>query len=152
MYGKGRGVSVFLVLVVLAWFPSAVEGGRCSHSSINVKAANMGACKTCEASCSSNSICEYGCAAFFGDYPTLASCKAKCDVRPQMNRTQCNPAVWWFLCMPQTRCVGVGGWRGILMIVSNSHTPCLRWRTALNGHIWYCVTMSILNHLCSTLH
>ena len=29
-----------------------------------------------------------------------------------------------------------------IMFVSNSHTPCLRWRTALNGHIWYCVTMS----------
>ena len=54
------------------------------------------------------------------------------------------------VCLPQTG--RVCGWRGIIMFASNSHTPCLRWRTALNGHIWYCVTMTILNHICSTLH
>ena len=67
----------------------------------------------------------------------------------QMNRSQCNPAVWC-LCAANGACVWVA--RCIIMFASNSHTPCLRWRTALNGHIWYCVTMSILNLLCSNVY
>jgi len=75
--GKGRGVSVLFVVMVLAWFPSGVEGGECSYSGYDVKAENMAACNTCEASCS-GTFCGNGCAFFYGDYPTLASCKTKC--------------------------------------------------------------------------
>ena len=110
--GKGRGGSVLFVVIVLACFPSRVVGVICTDSYFNVKAENMGACNTCEASCSGDADCGYGCASFFGDYPTLASCKSHCNVRPQMNRPQRNPAVWC-LCMPQTRCVCVGWWRGL---------------------------------------
>ena len=150
-HGKGRGGSVLFVVMVLAWFPVGVEGGACSYSPrtgdpSNVKAENMAACETCEASCSSTVACETGCAQFYGKYPSLTSCKARC-VRRQINRHQCDPAVWCCVCRKR----GVwGGWRGILMFASNSHTPCLRWRTALNGHIGYCVTMTILNHVWST--
>ena len=80
-HGKGRGGSVLFVLVALACFPTGVEGGKCSYSGYNVKAANMGACNTCEASCSGDGRCEFGCTFFYGDYPTLASCKTRCDVR-----------------------------------------------------------------------
>ena len=74
--GKGWGVSVFLVVMMLACFSSGVEGGRCSQTGANVKAENMEACQTCGASCSGD--CEYGCAFFYGGYPTLAKCKNKC--------------------------------------------------------------------------
>ena len=80
MRGNMWSGSAFLVLVALACFPTGVEGGECSYSGYNVKAANMGACNTCEASCS-GTYCEYGCSYFYGEYSTLASCKTRCDVR-----------------------------------------------------------------------
>ena len=52
------------------------------YCSIYAKAENMGACKTCDASCSGDysdkTDCNFGCAQFYGDYPTLTSCKAHC--------------------------------------------------------------------------
>ena len=110
-HGKGRGGSVLFVVMVLGCFSSGVEGGECSYRHRNVKAENMGACNTCEASCATctktaaengcgactYNHCENGCGHFFGTrpgYPTLSSCKAFC-VSPPMNRPrQCNPAVW----------------------------------------------------------
>ena len=109
MRGNMWSRSAFLVLAALACFPTGVEGGSCSDYWNNVKAENMGACNTCEASCSGTYGCGYGCSYFYGKYSTLASCKTKCDVRPQMNRPNVTLLCGVCVCRKRGVCVCVSG-------------------------------------------
>ena len=93
MRGNMWSGSAFLVLGALACFPTGVEGGECSYSGYNVKAANMGACNTCKSSCS-GTYCEYRLLVLLRRVLNARVLQNQVRRTSQMNRPQWNPAVW----------------------------------------------------------